>query len=110
MDRSVVMGGWQPIETAPKDGSEFVAYYPVGDGTSGFVEMVKYIKPPRGVEPFTLGGIEPTHWIAPPAEKETLGFRFVVDDSIPDDTIAFKHSDGRTDYVKIERKEPHDGE
>ena len=59
-----VMPGWQPIETAPRDGTHFLAYEPTGDmyraayHSHGYVMAFggqPVVKPP-----------EPTHWMLVP--------------------------------------------
>jgi len=64
-------GGWRPIETAPKDGTEFLAWF-----ESGLQDICYWCAPPRSAKAgfhrhgkaWTVG---PTHWQplpAPPAQ------------------------------------------
>ena len=70
---------WQPIETAPKDGTKVLVYRPLAHLTNDDVVSIKHSiahsRPcwnqtiPKGMEPknFTDGACYPTHWIPLPA-------------------------------------------
>jgi hypothetical protein len=77
------MSEWQPIETAPKDGSVLLVWYPIGDYPSGNHVFASFVcfrgKIPRGTfygEPYRDGWcndhngaylpVEPTHWMPLP--------------------------------------------
>lgn len=60
---------WQPIETAPKDGTEFLAFYPPGDyededGTFDISWWDNTSTRERGF--LMIGGVEPSHWMPLP--------------------------------------------
>ena len=58
------MADWRPIETVPRDGSDFLAYYPEADGDGAFMEVVSWFETPKELNagPWTRGGVDPTHW------------------------------------------------
>jgi len=67
---------WQPIETAPKDGTEFLAWYPPDDGDDGFFDIADWIEMPKFVnaDSWTRGGLDPTHWMPlPEPPRAALG-------------------------------------
>ena len=64
---------WQPIETAPKDGTKFMAYHPLkifGGGHS--IQVMKWLK---GQLVYTLDHdsptVLPTHWMPLPEPPVT---------------------------------------
>lgn len=64
------VAGWKLIESCPKDGSEFLAYYPGTDGNDAFQEVVRFDPEwPRvmNCDPYTRGGVDPTHWMPLPS-------------------------------------------
>lgn len=70
---------WQPIETAPKDGTYIILAAPSGyTGTPLRVEVCKYDAEYRPLQPwvnhsndsFTDGGVEPTHWMPLPPQEQ----------------------------------------
>jgi hypothetical protein len=68
--------GWQPIETAPRDGSEIVVYRPLAHETSDphitIARTVPYPRTsPQGVEHYTDRVCHPTHWMPLPNPPET---------------------------------------
>ncbi|OVE94426.1 hypothetical protein B7W85_12815 [Allorhizobium ampelinum] len=66
---------WQPIETCPKDESDFLAYYPAMDGDDAFQEVVCFYQDwPRSMncEPYTRGGVDPTHWMPLPSPPKDM--------------------------------------
>jgi len=68
------MSDWQPIETAPKDGTEILVFVPPSTYTRGYVRSVQWRDHDIDfwhVEdnkhgPFPLRGGSPTHWIPLP--------------------------------------------
>jgi hypothetical protein len=63
--------GWLPIETAPRDGSWFIAYRPLAmktnDHTFEIVQGVKHpTTSPQGVVHYTDRWCHPTHWMPLP--------------------------------------------
>ena len=63
--------GWPPIETAPKDGTHFLAYEPTGDMYRAAYNRDGYLRAFCG-QP-VVETPEPTHWRplpTPPGEKE----------------------------------------
>lgn len=58
--------GWQSIDTAPKDGTWFLAYVPDSDMCWGPYEFCSWTKDYSGREYWcetdTSEAIEPTHW------------------------------------------------
>jgi hypothetical protein len=75
------MSGWQPIETAPKDGTRILAYWPDIYGHSNSCQVETWFGP-RGVgyeddlcwqSPFEWGGwgSDPTHWMPLPPPPVT---------------------------------------
>jgi hypothetical protein len=63
-------GGWMPIETAPRDGSEFLAYTAAAHGLPPFVSLCKW-HPDAGFCTDELRNV--THWqpLPPlPTERE----------------------------------------
>lgn len=66
---------WQPIETAPKDGTEIVAFRPLAEETGDpRIVVCKTSKHPKlssqGVEHFTDRWCHPTHWMPLPPAPE----------------------------------------
>lgn len=76
------MGEWQPIETAPRDGTEFLAYRPLA--ALSYDPVIKIVKgsphhrpcwqvtvpPGMSADNYTNGMCRATHWMplpAPPA-------------------------------------------
>ena len=68
--------GWQPIETAPRDGSSFLAYArdPYSRGFYGVAQWAeKQDWNPRSVAGwFWPFAIRPTHWVPFPAPPEDV--------------------------------------
>lgn len=69
---------WQPIETAPKDGTHFIAYLPEFDGLNNACQVECWFSK-KGLENVyeTIPEFEqyyPTHWMPlhqPPEQGET---------------------------------------
>jgi hypothetical protein len=63
--------GWQPIETAPKDGRRFVVLIPQSWRRSDYRPCVayweRYMKPPRLIFDDWSTSPQPTHWMPLPA-------------------------------------------
>lgn len=77
----VVVSGWQPIETAPEDGTEFLAYYPEGkidDDYENWIPVVAIVKTDERCDLDRLEGNtyfmtpygNPTHWMPLPPPPE----------------------------------------
>lgn len=63
---------WQPIETAPKDGSEFIAFFPCN--LSGMVCSARWINGNGRMKGYFkhLGiKIYPTHWMPMPTPPQS---------------------------------------
>lgn len=60
-----VTSGWQPIETAPRDGTHFLAYEPTGDMYRAAYHSHGYVMA-FGGQP-VVNPPEPTHWMPVPA-------------------------------------------
>lgn len=77
------MNNWQPIDTAPKDGTVVLVWWPIGDYPSGNHEFASFVdfggKVPEGTfdgKPYRNGWcndrdgaylpVEPTHWMPLP--------------------------------------------
>ena len=65
--------GWQPIETAPKDGTEILLFCPHDDpqNVQGYFssepeEHARYWRPTESLVADVVGLIEPTHWMPLP--------------------------------------------
>jgi len=58
------MSEWQPIETAPRDGTPVLCYYPPEGGDDGVCEV--YSSLGDGYYEFLLDGRDPTHWMPLP--------------------------------------------
>jgi hypothetical protein len=61
------MADWQPIETAPRDGTLILVYRPLAHtGGDAAITVAKTVASPRmsphGVEHFTDRAHHPTHW------------------------------------------------
>ena len=55
---------WHPLETAPKDGTRVLLYYPADDGEPAFGDVMSCDESNevgRDFE-FMIGGVDPTHW------------------------------------------------
>lgn len=73
------MTDWQPIETAPKDGADFLVYFPcdIEVGWSAVVCQATWINDRIGFSFSTEGdyrlddGIDPTHWMPLPKPPES---------------------------------------
>lgn len=71
---SAGLGAWQPIETAPKDGTTVIVFVPPGKYHSGRTVTVRWTERDIGYwhvddgkrGPFPLRGGEPTHWMPLP--------------------------------------------
>lgn len=69
---------WQPIETAPKDGSYFLAYFPLNGLHDGWCRTVpiyytksgEYVFASRAASGFS-SAFQPTHWMPLPAAPES---------------------------------------
>ena len=62
------MSAWQPIETAPKDGSLILVYAPAADGLSAMQSTCSY-HPDAG---FCIDEIrDPIHWMPLPDDPPT---------------------------------------
>lgn len=66
---------WQPIETAPRDGTWFIAYRPLamatGDKTIDIVQGVDHpTTSPQGIVHWTSRWCHPTHWIPLPVPPQ----------------------------------------
>jgi len=59
---------WQPIETAPKDGTDLLLFYPSSDGEAPFIDVNRWLDWPREMNAYswTTGGVNPTHWMPMP--------------------------------------------
>ena len=57
------MTAWQPIATAPKDGTRILAYYPPFAGTSGDIVTIRWVLW-NGEHYWATSptGDDPTHW------------------------------------------------
>lgn len=76
------MGNWQPIDTAPKDGTEILVFVPPAKWSGGYVRSVMWVEDSdhscwcvedNKLGPFALRGGSPTHWMQlpePPAIEE----------------------------------------
>ena len=71
LDREIE-GGWQPIETAPKDGTWIMVYWPtMGIGQYPFVVFWDEGWQPARYSDRDYGEAFPTHWMPlPPAPKK----------------------------------------
>lgn len=67
--------GWHPIETAPKDGTEILAYAHKGRDFFGVAQWAEKADwNPRSVAGwFWPYAIRPTHWMPLPASPRALG-------------------------------------
>lgn len=57
--------GWQPIETAPKDGTEVLTFGPLKDGSGFYYECQAYYHKgawPRWPVEWMANCLTPTHW------------------------------------------------
>jgi hypothetical protein len=57
---------WQPIETAPRDGTQFLAWYPSSENEPAFTEVALWTPCPKGLnnDSWTIGGVDPVLWAA----------------------------------------------
>ena len=70
------MSEWQPIETAPKDGTYIIAYFPSHGRREAYAESAYFVDleleddPGRGVWVWSQDGdepqVQPTHWMPLP--------------------------------------------
>lgn len=58
------MTEWQPIETAPKDGTKFLAFTPATKDATAFIHIYSFHSE-YGLIPRSIL-IEPTHWMPLP--------------------------------------------
>jgi len=59
---------WQPIETAPKDGYYFLAFYPAEDGEEAFYDVTSWPQNKEMARYYGLmrNSVDPTHWMPLP--------------------------------------------
>ena len=62
---------WQPIETAPKDGTHVLGYGPMDDGTYWMEDLYWYESMEAWPITFMHGHGEPTHWMPLPEPPES---------------------------------------
>lgn len=70
---------WRPIETAPRDGTWFIAYRPLamatGDKTVDIVQGVDHpTTSPQGIVHWTSRWCHPTHWIPLPVPPKQVDY------------------------------------
>jgi hypothetical protein len=71
------MSDWQPIETAPKDGTLVWAYASRFDDANGRQGMASFLRTSQGFGVWhwrhgrNYGGSNPTHWMPLPEPPET---------------------------------------
>lgn len=64
VERELPESQWQPIETAPKDGSEFLSWSELSQWVTHWDEKSKIWKSGEGY------GLKPTHWMPLPEPPE----------------------------------------
>lgn len=68
------MSDWMTIETAPKDGTEFLAYYPAEGGDDAFMDVQHWTVPETRESRYyglMIAGVDPTHWMPLPEPPQT---------------------------------------
>lgn len=60
---------WRPIGTAPKDGTDFLAYYPQEDDAGNFCDVVSWPQDSQMQRYYgiTRDSVDPSHWMPQPA-------------------------------------------
>ena len=69
------MGEWQPIESAPKDGTRILlGYFGDAEHMSGAIavgHVFQWERMPKALVASWLYGVEPTHWASLPSPPES---------------------------------------